>query len=167
VPFTLPLPLAITAAVFMVAALAGMAWSTLQTRALRKRILRSARLGDPQFLDAMGAPTDDRALLLAIRKTMAGLCDLPPELIQPQQLMHDVCRLIQGWDGWDDANFLEALEQELGVELPPDIELPAPAQQEPFGQWITRVASIIRLLVVPARPIDPQPGAGAAHAGEG
>jgi hypothetical protein len=152
VPFDLPLPLAVLVAALTVAALVWMVWRALLTRSLRKRFQNAKRLEDPQFLEALGAQGDDRALQLVVRKAMANLCDLPPERIHPQNSMRDLCRLIKGWDGWDDTSYLEALEQELGLELNPAIELPPPKRGQPFGEWATETAATLRLLVAPARP---------------
>jgi hypothetical protein len=144
IPSLIPAPVAIATAALAIVALCWLIWSSLRARALRQRFVHALPLDDAPFLSALGAQADDRSLLLAIRNATAALCGLPPTAVHPESRMMDIRQLVQEDDGWDDAAFLESLGDQLGAELPMELDLPPPERETTFGHWALEAAMVLR-----------------------
>lgn len=139
-------------------------------RARRERFLVGrAHLSDAEFLAMVGVPGPEAALLPAIRRSIADMCEVPPEAIHPSDDTSLLNRLMFWDDGWDPGGFAMRMDEEIdrpltesGWEMPipnfvPD---PRPSRGGPgprdFGAWASGIAATLHEAGIrvekPARP---------------
>jgi hypothetical protein len=93
--------------------------------ALERRRLRRARarflrgrtaLPDSAFLARVGVPAQQESFFLAARRAVAGLCDIPADMVHPDDSWRSLMDL--QWDNGYLEDIVFALERELGRHLP-------------------------------------------------
>jgi hypothetical protein len=117
-------------------------------RRKQKRFCRGREpLFDIEFVDNVGAGDDQAANCIAVRRAMAGMCRIPPEMVRDTDDIRELCRLM--FDGWDDLDFCFRLEKELNVKVAcsriphPDISwkflIWGEDKGQAFGEWAKQV----------------------------
>lgn len=147
-------PLLIGLAIFPVS---RMLWSRRVWRARRERFLEGRDpLTDAAFLAMVGVLGPETALLPAIRRSVAEMCEVPPEAIHPDDDMDQLEALMCSGDGWDAAGFARSLDEQIDRPLTTsDGSLPlssfvldratsrgATGSQD-FREWATGIASLL------------------------
>jgi hypothetical protein len=104
-------------------------------------------LRDAEFVENVGTDDEQLANCLAVRRTMAGMCRIAPEMVRETDDIRELCRLM--FDGWDDLDFIFRLEKELNFKVPrssipfPDISWKVwfwgEDKGQAFGEWAKQV----------------------------
>jgi len=151
---TVPLPIAVVAITVVILTVALVILLLVAMRRLRKRYAEGREpLPDDAFLRDAGAQAADAELFLAIRRAMAELCRLPPEMIRADDNPEELCGLMS--TGWDEGGFRMFLEEELpDLQLAEEDRLPCPVLQRfffwgrkgfpTFGEWARAVVAHLR-----------------------
>lgn len=79
-----------------------------------KHLLNRQPIGDAVFLADIGAPAEDQNIYLAIRRSVAEACDIPAEMVHPQDSLDQLGSLI--YDGLM-IDLVQGLEKLLPVKV--------------------------------------------------
>ena len=151
---SVPLPVAVVAITVVILTVALAILLLVAMRRLRKRYTEGREpLPDDAFLRDAGAQAADAELFLAVRRAMAQLCRLPPEMIRADDNPEELCGLMS--TGWDEGGFRMFLEEELpDLQLAEEDRLPCPVLQRfffwgkkgfsTFGEWSRAVIHHLR-----------------------
>lgn len=115
-------------------------------------------LSDESFADQIDLPSDNRGLIIAVRRAFARCCRVPPEAIYPDDSVYDLADILFPFVGWDELEFIFALELETSFKVRRgSINFPtsrarrtgwlAPRRIEsgiPIREWITIVVPQLR-----------------------
>ena len=114
----------------------------------------SSRFGisDSRFVDELGLGAEYGGIDVLIRRVIAGMCGVPPEMILPSDDTSELSRLMFLSDGWDPSEFALLFNIESGVEwewdrnalnrLPPFLSYASWRRKidgpEDLGAWIVQ-----------------------------
>ena len=130
-------------------------WSTSRRRrAMRNRV----PMPDDQFARELGLPNDNWAFAMTLRRVFGRCCKIPPESIYPDDSFYDLAgEFMYLGLGWDELEFLFALEVELGFKIrkgkvayPPDDRYVLWRRRAPgirVSEWISQVAPQLQKVV--------------------
>jgi hypothetical protein len=88
-------------------------WRVHHDRFLSSRVA----LSDRQFIDELGVGPEDVSACVVIRTVIAEMCEVPSEMIHPNDNTGELSKLMFHSDGWDPSGFGLALSFHRGVDV--------------------------------------------------